>query len=347
MLHIDNLKKTLKVINNYRVRGLHDSFQVSIYYKKNKINISGGKALSDSKLRWFSSGKPITALAIAKLVEKKLLNYEEYISKFLPKFGGSKKNITVLNVLNHTIGLSDAENANQLHSEKEIMEYICDSAQLSGWVNGRRAAYQPTAGWHILKNIIEVITNEKYNDYLTDNILNPLGMNGTKTFGTPDIITMNTQKIPHQESYPRIPRNFPKPGSSFIGPSRDLLKIYEMLLNKGIYNNTRILRETTVNELISSQRGIIYDETFQYPMDWGLGVMINNSENKLNMPYGYGKFASELSFGHGGIQSSVGFADPKYQLAIVIILDGQPGEALHNRRIRNIIESIYQELGIT
>ena len=308
MLHIDNLKNTLKVINNYRVRGLHDSFQVSIYYKKNKINISGGKALSDSKLRWFSSGKPITALAI---------------------------------------GLSDAENANQLHSEKEIMEYICDSAQLSGWVNGRRAAYQPTAGWHILKNIIEVITNEKYNDYLTDNILNPLGMNGTKTFGTPDIITMNTQKIPHQESYPRIPRNFPKPGSSFICPSRDLLKIYEMLLNKGIYNNIRILRETTVNELISSQRGIIYDETFQYPMDWGLGVMINKSENKLNMPYGYGKFASELSFGHGGIQSSVGFADPKYQLAIVIILDGQPGEALHNRRIRNIIESKYQELGIT
>tara|TARA_B100000029_G_scaffold515252_1_gene621359 strand:+ start:6019 stop:7062 length:1044 start_codon:yes stop_codon:yes gene_type:complete len=347
MLHIDNFKNTLKIINNFKIRGLQDSFQVSIYYKKNRLNMFGGKALSDSKFRWFSSGKPITALAVAKLIEKKLLNYEEYISRFLPTFEGSKKNITVLNVLNHTIGLSDAENANKLDSEEKIIEYICSSAQLSDWENGRRAAYQPTAGWHILKKIIEVITNEKYDDYVTDNILKPLSMYGTKTFGEPDIITMNTQKIPNEESYPRIPRNFPKPGSSFIGPSKDLLKMYEMLLNKGIYNNTRILEETTINKLISSQRGIIYDETFQYPMDWGLGIMINNSENKLKMPYGYGKFASELAFGHGGIQSSVGFADPKYQLAIVIILDGQPGESLHNQRIRSIIESIYQELGIT
>lgn len=347
MFEIDNFKHTLKIINDYRIKGFHDSFQVSIYHKKNTINFFGGKALPDSKLRWFSSGKPITALAIAQLVEKKLLNYDEYIVRFLPEFGGSKKDITVFNVLTHTIGLSDAENANKLNSENEIIEYIYHSNQLSGWVNGKRAAYQPTAGWHILKKIIEEITKTKYNDYITDNILNPLRMYGTQTFGTPDIFTINTQKIPPEESFPLIPKSFPKPGSSFIGPSKDLLRIYEMLLNKGIYEDTQILKESSVYDLIGSQRGSVYDETFQYSMDWGLGIMINNSENKLNMPYGYGKYASDLAFGHGGIQSSVGFADPKYELAMVIILDGQPGEALHNQRIKKIIESIYEELGIT
>ena len=91
---------------------------------------------------------------------------------------------------------------------------------------------------------------------------------------------------------------------------------------------------------------MLYDETFQYSMDWGLGIMLNNSTNTIGVPYGYGKYASRRSFGHGGIQSSIGFADPLYNLAVVIIFDGQPGESRHNERMQSVIEVLYSDLDI-
>lgn len=346
MLSDKNFYKTIKKINNYSEKGFHNSFQISIFFDGDQINFCGGYARVDSKLRWFSSGKPITAIAISQLVARKLLRYDNKIIEILPDFQGLKSNITIHNVLTHTIGLSEAENANSLNSSNEIIDYICRSKQISGWVNGKRAGYQPTAGWHILGKVIEKITGQIYEKYIKENILDPLKMINSQSYGSPDIKTFNTLKSPNEESFPKIPRNFPKPGSSFIGPASDLLKIYQMLLNFGKVEKVSILDESNVKDMISSQRGMLYDETFQYSMDWGLGIMLNNSINTIDVPYGYGKYASRRSFGHGGIQSSIGFADPLYNLAVVIIFDGQPGESRHKERMQSVIEILYADLGI-
>ena len=55
----------------------------------------------------FSSGKSITAIVIAQLVEKKLLDYNEKIVKYWPAFGSNGKgNITLADILRHESGLS-------------------------------------------------------------------------------------------------------------------------------------------------------------------------------------------------------------------------------------------------
>ena len=43
------------------------------------MNFFGGYARVNSKLRWFSSGKPITSIAISQLVGRKLLRYDDKI----------------------------------------------------------------------------------------------------------------------------------------------------------------------------------------------------------------------------------------------------------------------------
>ncbi|HBL43542.1 MAG TPA: serine hydrolase, partial [Planctomycetaceae bacterium] len=50
------------------------------------------------------------------------------------------------------------------------------------------------------------------------------------------------------------------------------------------------------------------------------------------------------SFGHGGSQSSIAFADPERELVVAVVANGRPGEPRHQRRAREINEAIYEDL---
>ena len=64
------------------------------------------------------------------------------------------------------------------------------------------------------------------------------------------------------------------------------------------------------------------------------------------LPYAYGPHASLRTFGHGGNQSSIAFADPVHALAVAIIFNGMPGEAAHQRRMHNVLTGLYEDLGM-
>ncbi|MEE8046809.1 MAG: serine hydrolase, partial [Dehalococcoidia bacterium] len=62
------------------------------------------------------------------------------------------------------------------------------------------------------------------------------------------------------------------------------------------------------------------------------------------VPYGYGSAASPETFGHGGKESSTGFADPERGLALSLIFNGMPGEPKHDRRLKRALSAVYQAL---
>jgi CubicO group peptidase (beta-lactamase class C family) len=91
----------------------------------------------------------------------------------------------------------------------------------------------------------------------------------------------------------------------------------------------------------------VFDRTFQHTIDFGLGLIIDsNRYGRESVPYGFGRYCSEESFGHGGAQSSIGFADPEHRLAVSAAANGLPGEVKHNRRFRDLNSAIYQDLGL-
>jgi CubicO group peptidase (beta-lactamase class C family) len=63
-------------------------------------------------------------------------------------------------------------------------------------------------------------------------------------------------------------------------------------------------------------------------------------------PYGYGPHASPRAFGHGGVQSSIGFADPEFGLAVAWACNGQPGEPRHLLRNDAVNAALYEDLGL-
>ncbi len=62
------------------------------------------------------------------------------------------------------------------------------------------------------------------------------------------------------------------------------------------------------------------------------------------VPYQFGPHASPRAFGHGGNQSSVGMADPEHGLAVAIVWNGMCGDPRHDKRLRETLAAVYQDL---
>jgi CubicO group peptidase (beta-lactamase class C family) len=144
----------------------------------------------------------------------------------------------------------------------------------------------------------------------------------------------------------------PRPGGNCMGPMRELVKFYEMLLRGGTTaDGEQLLQPETVKLITARQRIGLFDQTFKAHVDWGYGFVLNSAhlareQNAALMPYGYGDHASRETFGHGGAQSSVGFADPSHDLAVGICFNGMPGEIKHQRRMHAVLTALYEDLGL-
>src|SRR5690606_32205866 len=110
----------------------------------------------------------------------------------------------------------------------------------------------------------------------------------------------------------------------------------------------RVLSQESVAAMTARQRQGMLDQTFPHVIDWGLGLMLNSAEygRLATLPYNFGEGASRETFGHGGAQSSVAFADPQKDLVVVIILNGQPGEPKHHQRMTPILAALWEDLGV-
>ena len=113
-------------------------------------------------------------------------------------------------------------------------------------------------------------------------------------------------------------------------------------------NDEQILSPKTIADMISRHRADQFDHTLQHTVDYGLGLIVNsNHHGAATVPYGFGKYSSAESFGHGGAQCSIGFYDPQHKLVVAWAANGFCGEGQHQRRNRAINEAIYEDIGIT
>lgn len=324
-------------------------------------NAPGIPLQTDTLMLWMSSGKPLTAAAIMRLQDLGKLSLDAPITSFIPEFAAAgKAAITIKHLLTHTAGLKPTNSGWRQLSWDQIIENIAESALLPDWRAGERGAYDPGRSWFILGEIIRRTSGLAVEHFVREQFLEPLEMLDTWmtlpnrlhaayedrigiTYGQLDGALSPTS------SHTAAACQVPSPGSSVRGPAANLGRFYEMLLRKGTTEQgRRLLSEEGVTQMTQRVRSGIRDETFRHVVDFGLGLIINSNEyGPDTVPYGFGRYASRESFGHGGAQSSIGFADPGRQLVVVMIANGCPGELIHNRRFRALANAIYEDLGLT
>lgn len=313
---------------------------------------------ADTLLPWLSATKPLTAVAVLQQWERGLLDPDDPVARYVPEFAAAgKEAVTVRHLLTHTASLA-AATADGLDSH-ELLATACSSPLVANWVPGRRAAYSPRLGFHVLGEVVRRTDGRPFDAYVSEEIFEPLGMGDSWLALPPErwVAYGDRMGVMHDTSGPEAkvvaalagPDGFssPRPSSSGVGPAGDLLRFFVALVGKGELDGVGVLSAQTVDAMCARHRAGLTDETFGAVVDWGLGVMVNSWQYKRRpAPYGYGDHASLRSFGHGGSQSSVAFADPDAGLAAVVIFNGMAGEAGHHRRTQPVMNALYEDLGL-
>jgi CubicO group peptidase (beta-lactamase class C family) len=317
----------VELLERQRAAGLHRGVVMYASLRGAVIaDLAVGELTSDAVLPWLSAGKPIAAVAIAQLWEKGLLELDDAVARHVPEFAGrGKSGITLRHLLTHTAGIRLARLEKGL-SWEETIERICDAPVEPDWVVGETAGYHALTSWFVLGEIVRRLSGKAWEAYAREQIFGPVGMTHSS--------------FAQEASF--------SPGAGARGPARELAMFYEMLLRRGLNAaGRRVLLSQSVEALTARHRVGMLDDTFKHIIDWGLGFIINSNQYGVEtVPYGYGRHASPRAFGHGGRQCCTGFADPVHGLAAALIFSGAPGEEAHQARMRDVLSSLYEGLGL-
>lgn len=367
----ERLPKAVAAIQGGIAAGLHLGAQLYVSKGQEVIaDLAIGEARlgvpmrTDSVMLWLSSSKPVTAVAIGQLWEQGRLDLDQTAATFVPEFGAhGKQNITIRHLLTHTCGIRTGDKCDLGMEWSEILECICNAPIEAHWVPGKKAAYHPSAGWYVLGEIVRRVDGRPLEHYAKEEVYGRLGMRDCwmalpafefRRYGDRLSLMYHAEHgpaSPHRKWNTEQDAAVCRPGRNGRGPVRELGRFYEALLrlksgrDEGAAGG--LLKPATVEALTTRQRIGMFDDTFQQVLDWGLGFAIDSKRyGRERVPYGFGRYASDASFGHGGSQSSCGFADPESQVVVAWAFNGLPGERRHQLRAHELNSAIYEDLGL-
>ena len=128
-----------------------------------------------------SISKSFTALAVMQLVEAGRIELDAAVSHYLGAFsGGPSGAVTIRQLLSHTSGYSTLQgNASRgdITGDKDELARLVDrfAGEAPSHTAGAHWEYS-NANYQILGRLIEVVSGQYYQDYVTANILKPVGM---------------------------------------------------------------------------------------------------------------------------------------------------------------------------
>ena len=198
--------------------------------------------------------------------------------------------------------------------------------------------------------IVKRLTGQDFEDYLKTNFYHKLGAN-TLTFNPKRFFTLDQIVPTENDTFFRMTQLHGQVHdeaaammggvsghAGLFGTANDVMKVWQMYLQKGYYGGQQLLSEEALNEFTSYQfpevgnrRGIGFDKpSFHYTG---------------NAP----KYASPSSFGHTGYTGIMTWADPAWGLNFVFLSNRvyptRENSILYDLNIRtSMMDAVYQEL---
>lgn len=306
----------------------------------------GAPLRKDSIRRIASVTKLFTGAAIFQLVERGKLFLRQPASDWIEEFKHPiYERITILHLLTHTSGLQADpyyflepypmgwwDILFAFEPETEGPFAVTDADELekrrrSAWIRavlsgkplaepGEKWMYS-SAGYAILGEIITRASGIPYEQYVMEQIVEPLGMNRS-FFDVPSELHSELCLINDYEASRLKPNDRtyapPRAGGGLYSTLGDLFRFGQMLLNGGTLDGIRILSRKSVekmtdNALDSRTFGFCWGGSFA-SMTYGLGASIT----------GAGEWIREGTYGHEGAGRCKLLMDPKQKSVIVFFV---------------------------
>ncbi len=225
-----------------------------------------------------SVSKLFTATAAMQMVEQGKLCLDEDVNHYLTAFkvdNPFSKPVTLRNLLTHTAGL-DNKLPLYLRSSGDILFDSLEPLENELKKNMPSVIREPGTfceynvyGMALVGYLVEKVSGKPINEYITDNILKPLGMENSSYGLTEAVLGSMTKPYKNKDgkyiesTYTLISDH---PSGSICATASDMAAFLLMHLNNGDYNGVRILNDHTAISM----------HTHQYPSDdrltgYGLG----------------------------------------------------------------------------
>lgn len=368
MTELPDLEHSLvTLLKAQREQGLHPGAQLYVSLQGKPVvdtvvgeSVPGRPLQPDDVMLWYSSGKPVTTVAVLQCWERGDLGLDDPVGRFIPGWAGGKEGVTIRHVLTHTGGFTMVGRNEPFDADISYAEAVARiAAHPLEWEPGTEAGYHPSSGWKILGAVVERVDGRPIDRYLADEVLGPAGM--TDTYLGIDLATQRSlgdRLVPVQWTGHAFPVPTPdggirmrsyhveevhnqawhiakvEPGGGCRGPASALGRFYEALLGFG---STQILERRTVELLGTVHRHDVPDRFFgAMRTPWGLGVQVAGG-----LSGGVGRRA----FGHNGMASSRGLCDPDLGLVAVLVCNGLPDPLKNEQRMVSFFDAVYSGLG--
>jgi CubicO group peptidase (beta-lactamase class C family) len=227
-----------------------------------------------------SMSKPIVSVAAMILYEKGCFQLNDPVSKYIPEFkdlkvyskkgdqtnGILKREMTIQDLLRHTSGLTYGAGNTPVDSMYKSANVLDDNGTLKDMIHKLAQIpllYQPGEQWNysvsvdVLGYLIEVISGKPLDEFLKENIFNPLGMKNTGFFvpegelnrlATLYTVSKEGKLKPYSANKLEDSKkpSFLSGGGGLYSTIDDYMIFSQMLLNKGELNGKRILSPKTI-----------------------------------------------------------------------------------------------------
>lgn len=297
-----------------------------VYNETVNSNKEGDKKINEETIfPIWSMSKPITIVAMMALHEKGLINFDDNVSKYIPEFSEIKckdengdvyrceNDLKILHLMTHRSGYTYYGNPLNFTSTlkyKNLDDFVND-------VSKHPVEFEPGSSYlyginqAILGKVVEVVTGMSFYEYLKETIFDPLGMNETKFYLTPDDrerfqpLFINSGSLKgftnflDEMTYDENNRAY-FGGEGLVSTMRDYSKFCQMLLNNGELNGNKILDRSSI-DLMLKKHSVLEPDPFLNIND---GFHLGFSVFVLNDPEKDGTNSSKGIYGWSGYHNT-------------------------------------------
>ncbi len=329
-------------------------------------------------VRIFSMTKPVTGTALMQLYEKGAFQLDDPLSKYLPEFADTKvfagkdekgkikleslkRPITVRDITRHTAGFASAAHPElgELVKATDAINKTNTLAQMTKKLSTLPLAFQPGEQWaygisvDVQARLVEVLSGKPFDQYVLENILNPLQMNSTR------YVPVDFKKLAamynkgEDGKLSRLPdsmanvfngKEWPlKPGGfGLTSTIDDYMRFAQMLVHEGKLGEAQILKEETVKLMSTNQLADSVTERMWLPSKGRVGFGIDFAVRLEPSGAPEEKVGTVGEFFWDGAASTLFWVDPKNELTFVMFVQIFPFDNNLHKILRDAVYGKYK-----
>lgn len=355
-MDITSLEKLYREHNETRVRNSYFSGSIGAVFGEDGelwrdsvgfADLAGKKRITGSTVfRMASMTKPITATAFMQMAEQGKIGLDTPIAALLPEYermrvahgisGGrvlsshpASTLITPRHLLSHSSGMG-CGTIGEIQS-KYIKKTACLADSVHAYAEAcldfepeSNVKYSGLWAFDVLARLVELLSDEPYEDYIKKHIFDPLGMVDTTYLPTGDQVV---RCVDFLERSPEglLPRAISKKagfvgfadgevcgGAGLFSTLDDYSAFAQMLLHGGSFGGAQILTPFSVKQMAENQEIFTSHGRVTNPFGLGMRVCGETSETQP-LPKG--------SFGWSGAFGTHFWIDPEHRIACIYLMN--------------------------